>query len=155
MAEGWTPEQVTYRGTPVPPEGKLYLPKGSTRIPRMLVKRKAGREKMLVTGGVRVDEGDYACASGDTIASLGGLDAEIEYRRATFWDVLWYTPWLWLQILITLATFASALITGYATYLKASVDPVNAFTYQTAAVSLLIAFFLAMGKLIVEFRGMK
>lgn len=155
MAEGWTPGRVTFRGNPVPPEGKLYLPKGSARFSRMVVRPKARKPEMLVGGGVRVDEGEFACASGDTIASLGGLDAEIEYRQATTWDVLRHTPYLWLQILITLATFASALIAGYATYLKASADPANAFAYETATVSLVLTFFLAAGKLIVEFRGMK
>jgi hypothetical protein len=154
MPSEWTPLKVTYRCQPGPPEGKLYLPKGSTRIARMIVKDNAGQE-ILVYGGVRVDEGDYACATGDTIASLGGLDADIEYRRATFWDVLRYKPWLWLQILITLATFVSAVIAGYATYLKTIADPANTFAYETATVSLALTFFLAAGKLIVEFRNVK
>jgi hypothetical protein len=152
MSREWTPQKVTYRCEPSPPEEKLYIPKGSTRNLRIMVKINAGQE-ILVGGGVRVEEGDYACAIGDTIADLGGLDVDIEYRRATIWDVLRYKPWL--QMLIMLATFVSAVIAGYATYLKSIVDLANTFAYETATVSLALTFFLAAGKLIVAFRSVK
>jgi hypothetical protein len=81
------------------------------------------------------------------------LDVDIEYRRATIWDVLRYKPWL--QMLITLSTFVSAVIAGYATYLKSIADPANTFAYETATVSLALTFFLTAGKLIVAFRRVK
>jgi hypothetical protein len=55
MTREWTPQKVTYRCEPSPPEEKLYLPKSSTRNLRMMVKINAGQE-ILVGGGVRVEE---------------------------------------------------------------------------------------------------
>jgi hypothetical protein len=153
MAE-WTKVPLTYRCEPAPPEGKLYLPVGSTPLTRIVVRTSRG-ETVLVKGGVRNDQGTGACAVGSTLASLAGTDTDkdIDYRKATFWDVVRYDSGVRLQLWLAILTFLSALITIYATYLKNMADPSNAFTYNTAAVLLVITFLVALGKLYTEFRN--
>ena len=118
-----------------------------------MVVRTSQGEMVLLKGGVRNDQGAGACAVGSTLASLGGTNAQIDYRRATFWDVVRYDAGVRLQLVLSILTFLGALITIYATYLKNMADPSNAFTYNTAAVLLVITFFVALGKLYTDFRN--
>jgi hypothetical protein len=150
MAE-WNRVEVTSLCENKPPEGSLYLPQGSPLISQMLVRTSDGKT-MLLKGGVREDPGQGACATGRTLASLGGRDKEIQYRTATFAHVLSYDTSILLQLLITIFTFVSTAIVTYSTYLKNISDPTNTFVYATAATLLLVSFALAVFKLIADYR---
>jgi len=148
----WIGLQVTHRCEPAPPDGTLYLPKGTAPIPRMVVRPEGGNKVKLVEGGVKSDNGPGACATGALLAFLGGTNARIEYREATFGDKIMYGESVLRQLTVTLLTFVSSIIAAIATYLTSSSDPTKAFVYGMATTVVTISFVLALLKLLDDFR---
>jgi hypothetical protein len=147
-------EQVQITGTcSFPKEGTLLLPQGSVSIARLVVEPAEGGSKHIAGGDVRTDAGEGACVIGTLFQDLGGEEALVRYRKASFIDVLRYKPSVLLQFLVMILTFVSAGISAYSAYLTNISDPSKTFAYGSATFVLIIALALAVAKFVIDFRS--
>lgn len=149
MAE---PVALTSLCASAPASDEILLPRGKS-VPsdkRLLV---SGNDRLkLMRGGVRADNGEAACVSGATLAFFGGDEASVSYRGVGFWQIVWRDAGLRLAMLISALTLVGTVISAYNTYLKSTSKDAGSFTGNTAVVALVIAFALAVLKLVQDYR---
>jgi len=150
MTKEWTPVQVTGTASFIV-QGTLLLPVGSTPISPIVVKSSGGTTRLL-SGGVRTDVGTYAALPGDILAKMGGDKSTINYRKATWTDILRYKPGIKLQILITVLTLIAAISAAISAYVGTRSASTPTFTADAAPWMLGLTFILALSKLVSDIR---
>ena len=129
----------------------VLLPKGAPVVARVLVKGTNGRVRYLAAG-TRTDEGTGACLPGNLLAVLGGEDAHVSYRAATWWDVVRYKPGVKAQLGVAGLTFVAAILAAISAYAGTRSATTPTFTADAAPWVLGIAFVLAAYKLYTDFK---
>jgi len=150
MTMEWTAVQVTGTASFIV-QGTLLLPVGSTPVSPIVVKSSDGTTRLL-SGGVRTDVGTYAALPGDILAKMGGDTSTVNYRKATWRDILRYKPAIKLQILITVLTLVAAIFAAMSAYAGTRSASTPAFTAEAAPWVLGLTFVLALLKLISDIK---
>ncbi len=147
----WTDVIITGLGSVVV-QGMILLPAGSAALSRVVVQAANGRSRLL-SAGQRGDEGTAAVLPGDLLALLGGRDAHIRYRPATWRDVIRFKPMIKVQLGVTLLTLIAATMAAITSYVGTRSTSTPAFTAEAAPWVLLIALVLAVWKLYSDIQG--
>ena len=141
----WTTVLITGKCSAIE-DGKILLPQNATPYDRVLVQT-AGQSVKVLPAGNRSDAGQGACVSPSVLSALGGEGSQIEYREAKWWNVIFHSSDVQIQLAVAILTFFGALITTYNSYLGAGSDATPTFTKNAAPIALLIAVLIAGAKL--------
>jgi hypothetical protein len=141
-ANKWVSVGVTGIGSVVV-QGMILFPSGSEAVTRVVVKAKNGKTKLL-PAGARADGGEAAVLPGDLLVALGGRDAIISYRPATWRDVLRYKPIVKVQLLVVSLTLVATVLSAITSFVGTRSPTTPTFTADAAPWVLGIAFLLAM-----------
>jgi hypothetical protein len=150
----WKTVKIVSSCSPAAAGEEILFPKGSEApAKRLLVKPFEGSDgdAMVLSPGVRSDNGTAACVSGSALSALGGANATVSYRELSFLGVLRRNGWLTLQLVIVVLSLAGALIGAYGTWIKSSGEP-SGFANGTAVVVFAISALLALTKFLKEYR---
>lgn len=150
QAAPWTELGITGLGSVVV-QGMILLPVGSAPATRVVVRAANGRARLL-PAGQRADNGMAAVLPGDLLTVLGGKDAKVQYRPATWRDVLRYKPMVRAQLGVTVLTLIAAVLAAITSYVGTRSPTTPAFTAEAAPWVLLVALALAVWKLYCELR---
>jgi hypothetical protein len=112
-----------------------------------------GQAAGLLPAGQRGDDGTAAVLPGDLLAVLGGKDAGIRYRPATWRDVLRYQPMAKVQLGVAALTLVAAILAAITSYAGTRSSTTPAFTADAAPWVLLVALALAVWKLYSDITG--
>lgn len=151
---GWTAVGITSIGE-YAAQGTMLLPVHSESIGRVVVREvgQPGRTKLLAAG-IRADgTGDEALMPGDLVSSLGGIDATVEYRKATWRDVIQYKPAVRLQIVVAFLTLAGTIMSAVTSFVGTRSATTPAFTADAAPAALALATAMAIWKLWNDVNG--
>ena len=70
----------------------------------------------LLSAGQRADQGAAAVLPGDLLTALGGRDAYISYRTATWRDVIRFRPMVKVQLFMAILTLAATVLASISAY---------------------------------------
>jgi len=141
----WKDVSITAYGQVVV-QGMLLLPVDRENLARVVVKDKKGLMRLL-PAGKRGDAGDAAVLPGNLLAVLGGLNATISYRPATWRDVIRYKPIVKIQLLVATLTLIATVLASISSFVGTRSPTTPSFSADAGPWVLGIAFVLAVSNI--------
>jgi hypothetical protein len=151
---GWKSVGITSIGE-YAAQGTMLLPVRSESLSRVVVRElgQPNRTKLLAAG-IRADgTGDEALMPGELVSSLGGINGVVEYRKATWRDVLRYKPAVRIQILIAFLTLAGTIMSAVTSFVGTRSASTPTFAADAAPAALALATVMASWKLWNDVNG--